>query len=149
MKAGAVRRGAAGALLAGLLILISFAPVAIRTPAATVAPPVAEAQPGWGIVQRVIDTLARYYPRFDRFIRSNVASLLSQGATQIQRAYVSIGRQIIAHEAKLRDAQAVARRNPTPYNKGLVQYYEKELQRFRTEHEILRRAMELMGIRVP
>lgn len=119
----------------------------------------AEARPR----QWVIDLLLQDFPGSEKFIRSIVASLLDQGARVIQKSYRSIGKRIVEHTQKLENARQKAAEDreavqiyPTPANiqrlreaEGLVRYYEKELQRFRAEYEILREAMDMLSIPVP
>ena len=110
--------------------------------------------------QRVIDELLDAFPGSEKFIESIVASLLDQGVKPIQKSHRSIGTQIVKHTKELNNARKRADESrmlvlidPTPVNiqrareaDGLVRYYEKELQRFWTEHQVLRTVMDMMGI---
>ncbi len=115
-------------------LVLALSPLTISSPAewsssAPVKVQTADAQTGATRtkIKTVVEALVKSWPRFKNFIQSNVKSLLNQGSLATQRSYTSIVKQITLHEAKLRTAEATARRSPTQYNKGLVSYYQKEL----------------------
>jgi len=101
------------------------------------------------IASVVRQLLLKYGPRFFPFITTIVRNLLQAGARTIQQAYRTKGKTILEHGLKLLRAREGARIAPTSYNKGLVRFLERELERLNTERRILRDAMRLRGIPVP
>lgn len=133
----AIRKGFLALPLAFLLVVAPFPSLASGGQTGIV-----EAS---GPMTRIVSYLvAKYGITFEKFIRSHVARLAQQGEKALGSAVRTKLRTVADHERRLVVYRGQARAKT---DQARIRSFEKEIQRLRTELEILRDTMRMLGIK--